>query len=269
MFTPAEIYDNYTKVAKVKTSLVWYKMLILAALAGLFIAFGAATATIASSGLSGSAAALVKGAVFPVGLILVVICGAELFTGNSLLIAPVIGGEVKLKGMLKNWGIVYAGNLIGGVLLAVIVVYSRVMNDAAVDACVAIAAGKCNMNFGYMLLRGIPCNMLVCLAVWAAMASKSAAGKILALYLPIFAFVVCGFEHSVANMYYLSAGLMAGSAPGLNIGNSLLCLLASTIGNIIGGGLIAIAYHAVYRKKKSETSAGSSETTPATENSES
>ena len=231
MKSPAEIAQNYIKIAQGKTAQKWYKLLILAVLAGAFIAFGAAVATAAGAN-AGSNAALIKGLVFPVGLILVVVCGAELFTGNCLLISP---------------------------LIAVLVVFSHALGPnsgepaAVVNACVEAARLKSTMGFGDALLRGILCNMLVCLAVWASMASTSTAGKIFAVYLPVLAFVVCGFEHSVANMYYLSAGLMAGAeygitAAGLNIGNALLyCLLPSTIGNIIGGFLIGGAYHTVYR----------------------
>ncbi len=257
MKSPAEIAQNYIKVAQGKTTQKWYKLLILAVLAGAFIAFGAAVAT--TAGAYASNAALVKGLVFPVGLILVVVCGAELFTGNCLLISPLIGKDIKVGGFFKNLGIVYAGNFLGGLLIAVFVVYSHALGDSkesvVVAACVKAAELKSNMGFGYALLRGILCNMLVCLAVWAAMASTSTAGKILAVYLPVLAFVVCGFEHSVANMYYLSAGLMAGveygiTAAGLSVGNALLyCLLPSTIGNIIGGFMIGGAYHAVYRTK--------------------
>lgn len=252
MFSPQEIAQNYVNVAKNKTSLKWYKALILAVMAGIFISFGAAVATAGSAGVTGSQANLIKGAVFPVGLVLVVVCGAELFTGNCLLISPAIGRDIKATSMLKSWGIVYGGNLIGSVLIAVLVVYSHVQNEAVTAACVATAAAKCNLSFGDAFLRGILCNMLVCLAVWASMASKSVGGKILAVYLPVLTFVVCGFEHSVANMYYLTAGLLAGANAeiGLTFGNALLCLLASTLGNIVGGGCIALAYHGAYRNRK-------------------
>lgn len=251
MYAPDEIYQNYITAAKNKTSAVWYKTLILAVLAGVFIAFGAAASTAASATFNGSAASIIKAAVFPVGLTLVVICGAELFTGNCLLLIPAVSKDIKLSALLKNLGIAYAGNLIGSVLIAVIVVYSGVQTEAVNLACIATAANKCNMNFGIALLRGIPCNMLVCLAVWSAMSSKSTAGKIAALYLPIFAFVICGFEHSIANMYYLTAGLLSGNADGLNIGNALLyCLLPTTFGNILGGTVIALAFYVIFKQKK-------------------
>lgn len=255
--------ENYIIAAKNKTSARWYKTLVLAVLAGAFIAFGAALSTAAASGRSGMDAALVKGAVFPVGLILVVVCGAELFTGNNPLLLPALNRDIKPSAMFKNWGIVYGGNLIGGVLIAVLVVFGGVMGDAdgsIVQACIATAANKCNMDFGSILLRGILCNMLVCLAVWASTACKNHGEKILAVYLPVFAFVVLGFEHSVANMYYLSAGLITGArfsitVAGLNIGYALLNLLAATLGNMIGGCLIATAYWLANKEKKAPPSA--------------
>ena len=255
--------ENYIIAAKNKTSARWYKTLVLAVLAGAFIAFGAALSTAAASGRSGMDAALVKGAVFPVGLILVVVCGAELFTGNNLLLLPALNRDIKPSAMFKNWGIVYGGNLIGGVLIAVLVVFGGVMGDAdgsIVQACIATAANKCNMDFGSILLRGILCNMLVCLAVWASTACKNHGEKILAVYLPVFAFVVLGFEHSIANMYYLSAGLITGArfgitVAGLNIGYALLNLLAATLGNMIGGCLIATAYWLADKEKKAPPSA--------------
>ncbi len=247
MFTPSEISKNYIAVAKAKTSQKWYKLIVLAVLAGAYIAFGGALATAASVGMSGAQASLVKGAVFPLGLILVVVCGAELFTGNCLLFAPAVNRDIRVGGLLKNLGCAYVGNLIGGVLIAAIVVFCGAISP---DAIAAAATAKATLPFGEALLRGIACNMLVCLAVWAAMASKSTVGKIVALYLPVFAFVACGFEHSVADMYYLFAGLMTGKGgAALTFGNSMLCLLAATIGNIIGGAAIALAYNFVYGKR--------------------
>ena len=253
MYTIYETYQNYIAVAQGKTSAKWYKTLILAVFAGAFIAFGAAASSAASATFSGSAASVLKAAVFPIGLTLVIFFGAELFTGNCLLVAPAVGKDIKLTHLFKNWGIVYGGNLLGSVLIAVIVVYSGVQTGAVKDACITVAANKCNMNFGIALLRAIPCNILVCLAVWFALSAKSAAGKILALYLPVFAFVVCGFEHSVANMYYLTAGLLSGNSEGLNVGNAILnCLIPTTLGNIIGGCIIALTLYFLHGRKKTD-----------------
>ena len=248
MHTPYETYLNYITVAKNKASAKWYKTLLLAVFAGAFIAFGAVASNFAAASFSGSGASIAKASVFPIGLTLVIFFGAELFTGNCLLIAPAVGKDIKITALLKNWGIVYGGNLIGSILLAVIVVYSGVQTGAVKDACILTASNKCNLNFGIAILRAIPCNMLVCLAVWFALSSKSAIGKIISLYLPIFAFVVCGFEHSVANMYYLTAGLLSGSGEGLNVGNAILnCLIPTTLGNILGGAIIALSLHFIYK----------------------
>lgn len=249
------VATDYIEIAKVKTSAPWHRTLILAVMAGAFIALGGAVATIASAGLSGAQAALVKGAVFPLGLMLVVVCGAELFTGNCLFALPLLNRDIKLGRALKNLGIVYSGNLVGSVLIATLVVFGHAMGDGAAAACVATAVAKCSLGFGDVFLRGILCNMLVCLAVWSSVAAKNVGGKLLAVYMPVFAFVVCGFEHSVANMYYLSAGLMAQAELGLavtaTLGDGLLyCLLPSTLGNIVGGALIGVAFWAVNRSGK-------------------
>lgn len=255
MFSPKEIAQNYVAVAQGKVNQKWYKILILAVLAGAYIAVGAVLSTVASSGMTGTQAALIRGAVFPVGLMLVVICGAELFTGNCLLTAPAINKDIAPKPLFKCLGVSYLGNFIGGVLIALLVVFSHAMGGSAAEACVNIAATKCSLSFFDSLLRGIMCNILVCLAVWASMASKSISGKILAVYLPIFAFVVCGFEHSVANMYYLTAGFLTSaeyaiSSNGLGFFGAVFNnLIPVTLGNIIGGVLIAVAYWAVYLKK--------------------
>ncbi len=261
MNQPKDIASNFIGVAKGKTSQAWYKILILAVLAGAFIALGGAFAGMAGAGFTGTQASLIKGAVFPLGLILVVICGAELFTGNCLLIAPLMNKDIKVTGMLKNWGIAYIGNFIGAVVIATLIVLSHLYGQTGETitqsglACLSTAAAKCNAGFWDTFIRGILCNMLVCLAVWAAMSSKNAVGKIFAVYMPVFAFVVCGFEHSIANMFYITSGLITSAVykipvSGLNFGNGLAYnLIPSTLGNIIGGALIALAYWAVYFKR--------------------
>ena len=244
MYTGYETADNYKKTAEIKTSAKWYRTLILAALAGMFIALAGALATVAGTAGEGMKATLIKAAVFPAGLILVVLTGSELFTGNCLLLAPMLSKNIKITLTLKNLGIVYAGNLIGSVAVAILTVYSGAL-DGAANAIVLTAAYKCGMGFGTALLRAVLCNVLVCFAVWCSLTSKSATGKILAVYPPIFAFVALGAEHSVANMYYLSAGLLASAkygivADSLNVGNALLySLLPTTIGNVIGGTVFA------------------------------
>lgn len=257
MYTGYETANNYKLTAESKTNNNWYKTLILAIYAGCFIALAGALATVAGTAGEGTASTLIKAAVFPIGLILVILTGSELFTGNCLLLAPAINKNIKIRGLFKNLSIVYAGNLAGSVFIALIVVYSGIMSDAAANAAVSAAAYKCNLNFGEALLRAVPCNILVCFAVWCSMSCKSATGKILAAYFPIFAFVVCEFEHSVANMYYLTSGFLISAKYGitessLNVGNALLNgLLASTIGNIIGGMLfVALPLWLIFFRNK-------------------
>ncbi len=257
MYTQKEVAQNYVNIAQAKTSQKWYKMLVLAVFAGAFIALAGFTATVAGSAYDGIQSVLIKAAVFPVGLILVTLTASELFTGNCILLAPVLSKDVKITSMLKNLGIVYLGNLLGSVIIALLAVYCGAMNASIANATIQCASLKCNANFLEAFLRAIPCNILVCLAVWTSMSSKSTSGKILAVYMPIFAFVVCGFEHSVANMYYLTAGLLASAktgvaAAGLTVGKSLLyCLLPTTLGNIIGGMVfVALPLWLVHFKKE-------------------
>ncbi|MCM1042845.1 MAG: formate/nitrite transporter family protein [Corallococcus sp.] len=254
MYTPKEIAANYIDIAKSKTSAKWYKTLVLAVLAGMFIALAGALATVAGASVDAKASLLVKAAVFPLGLILVVLAGSELFTGNCLLLAPTLSKDIKISAVLKNLGIVYGGNLVGSVLVALVTVYGGTFGDGT--SIILAANAKCSMTFAECLLRAIPCNILVCLAVWISMASKTVTGKILAVYLPIFAFVACGFEHSVANMFYLSAGFWATAkygvtAENLTAVNALVNnLLPATIGNVIGGTVfVALPYWFVYLKK--------------------
>lgn len=257
MYTGYETANNYKLTAKNKTTDKWYKIFISAIFAGMFIALAGALATVAGTASEGVSSTLIKAAVFPTGLILVTLTGSELFTGNCLLLAPAVNKDVKIGSLFKNLSIVYAGNLAGSVLVAVITVYSGIMSDTVANAAVNAAVYKCNLNFGEALLRAVPCNILVCFAVWCAASCKSATGKILVVYPPIFAFVACGFEHSVANMYYITAGLLTSTKYGvdaatLNVGGSLLNgLLASTIGNIIGGmGFVAVPIWLMFFRSK-------------------
>jgi len=256
MNSPKEIALSYIAVAKGKTAQPWWKTLLLGIMAGMFISLGGMIAISASCHKTGVESAIIKGLVFPMGLILVVLCGSELFTGNCLLFAPVLSKDISAKGMLKNLAFTYLGNIVGSIVVALLVVYSGNLSSAAVDMTVAIANSKSAMSFGEVVIRGILCNILVCIAVWASMAGKTPASKILGLYLPIFAFVVLGYEHCVANMYYFSAGIFASAkygvastmtATGVLVNN----MLAATLGNMIGGmGFVALPYWAVFLKNK-------------------
>ena len=270
MNSPKEVAQNYIAIGSAKTKLPAAKMLVLGILAGMFIALAGVGATVASSTIaSASLAKLIGAAVFPTGLAMVLIAGSELFTGNCLLIIPVLEKEATVGGMIKNWFFVYIGNLIGGVLIAALTAYGgtfSLFGGAAASSVMNTAVAKISMTFGDALIRGILCNFLVCIAVWMAFAAKDIVGKIAGLYLPIMLFVLSGYEHSIANMYYIPAGLFASRysvySDAVNtIDPSKLAKLSwsamfaknivpVTLGNIIGGLLlVGIGYWFVYLRE--------------------
>lgn len=179
---------------------------------------------------------------------MVVLAGSELFTGNCLLIIPLLEREIRLRALLRSWALVYLGNFLGSVLVAGLCSAAGTL-DVVRDAVIATAEMKATLPFGAALLRGVLCNFLVCIAVWMSQVGESAAEKFIGLYGPIFVFVLCGFEHSIANMFYLPAGIFLGANVGWG-GFLLSNLLPVTLGNIVGGCLVGIVYRAVYLKKK-------------------
>ena len=248
MLSSKEITKKWETIANGKASLSVANLLLLGILAGMFIAFGALGSTIVSSGVGGGLGKLLGACVFPTGLILVVMAGAELFTGNCLMAGPALFGKVKWTGVLKNWMLVYLGNMCGAFLLSALVYHSGLMANADLAAAAkSIAANKCALSFGEALLRGVGCNILVCGAVWMASGAQNAGGKAVLCFFPIMLFVACGFEHSVANMYYIPLGMQLG-AEGASIACYLLSnLLPVTLGNIIGGAGLAMIYAAIYK----------------------
>lgn len=255
MYTPAEIVEKVVEAGEKKTRLSILNMLILGVFAGAFIALAGVAATFANV----YAGKLAGACVFPCGLAMVVIAGSELFTGNSLIVMSVLEKRSTVAGMLKNWLFVYLGNLIGSLLVVCLTVYGGVFSGAEVSAAlVTAAAGKASLDFSAAVLKGILCNFLVCIAVWMSFAPKTVSGKLLAVFFPIMAFVISGFEHSVANMFYLPAGILTAArygiaAPGLTLGNALVHnLLPVTLGNILGGMvLVGCGYYAAYLRKNS------------------
>lgn len=252
--TPREIADTALQSGLVKCSLSAKQVLVLAILAGAYIAFAAEGSTMAVHDISGvGLARFLSGVIFSTGLMLVVICGAELFTGNTLIYMGYLEGKVSLTAMLKNWVLVYSGNLIGSVLLAVMMDASGLwsINNFLHGAyALKLAIGKVNLTFGEAFFRGILCNWLVCLAVWLAYAAKDISGKIWGIFFPIMLFVTSSFEHSVANMYYLTAGLLLKNSKAvaalssgydidkLNMYSAVFNnLVPVTLGNIVGGAL--------------------------------
>ena len=243
--------------------------------AGMFIAFGGfAGQTISHSIENVGLAKFATGAVFPVGLMLVVIAGAELFTGNNLIIIGYMDGKITLSQLLRNWVIVYLGNFVGSIFLAFMVSQSGLfsVSGGLLGATVIKAAiGKASLPFGQAIVRGILCNIIVVLAVWMAIAAKDIASKILAIWFPIMLFVMSGFEHSIANMYFIPAGIFAKSNSAyveagnitaeslskLNVGGLLSNLIPVTIGNIIGGAIIiGLGYWYIYRYTPLQSSQG-------------
>jgi len=231
---------------------------VLSLLAGFYIAFGAQLSTVVTQDAAlftgQGIARLLGGSVFSIGLMLVVICGAELFTGNSLLTGAALHGEISWAKLLENWGLVLAGNFIGSLFFAWLMFESRLWEQGTVaDQAIRIAAYKCKLSFSTAFIRGILCNWLVCLAVFMATSARDVSGKLLACYIPIMTFVASGFEHSVANMYFIPTGLFVSaelqrSDPALNwygfvVGN----LMPVTLGNIVGGVVfVACAYWYVH-----------------------
>lgn len=250
-YSPREMAVLVEAVGVQKTHLPLLQMFTLGVLAGAFIAFGAMFYTIVVTGsdLGFGVTRLVGGIAFSVGLVLVLIGGAELFTGNNLIVMAWAARKVTSAAVLKNWVVVYAANFVGAVGSAVLVYFSGILNlaDGAVGAqAAAIAASKLSLTPLESFTRGILCNTLVCLAVWLCYASRQVSGKILAIVFPISAFVALGFEHSVANMYLLPVGMLAGEGI-VRILPILSNLLPVTLGNIVGGAvLVALVYWAVY-----------------------
>ncbi|MBQ9605822.1 MAG: formate/nitrite transporter family protein [Lachnospiraceae bacterium] len=261
MYSPEEIAKRYSLVGASKTSQGLGRMFVLAIFAGAFIALGAFGSQVVSVGASvASVGRLLSALVFPVGLLMVLVAGAELFTGNSLIIVSVLDGKTSVIKMLRNWGVVYAGNFAGSVLVALLLVYSHsysLFDEGLAKTAVNTAVSKIGLSFGDAFFRGVLCNILVCIAVWISFSAKELAGKILGLFLPIMLFVVSGYEHCVANMYFLPAGLLVTREYGLQEGASItwnsifVCnLLPVTIGNIIGGAcLVGCGYYYTYLKE--------------------
>lgn len=269
---PAEIADYTINTSIDKVNGKFINLLVLSILAGAFIAFAAEGSNMAAFNLFAEPntyglGKVLAGVVFGTGLMLVVLAGGELFTGNTMILAAVFDGKVKVGKMLRNWTIVYIGNLIGALFIAYMMVNSGLFSSGASMLGVVtlkIAVYKVNLSFLQAMFLGIMCNWLVCLAVWMSYGAESMIGKIFSIFFPIWLFITSGFEHSVANMYYIPAGIMIKSnstfleMSGLSqealssltwINFFIENLIPVTIGNIIGGGLlVGTAYWLAYKK---------------------
>lgn len=264
---PSEMAAKAEEIGVKKANLDFMSTLALGILAGAFIALGAvfATVTAAGSTLPYGLTRLLTGIVFSLGLILVVVGGAELFTGNNLIVMAWVAGKVPLSRLLRNWLVVYVGNFVGAISVALMIFVSKQYTfggGAVGQTALAITAGKLNLGFVQAMVLGILCNTLVCLAVWMSFSARSTTDRILAVIPPIAAFVAAGFEHSIANMYFIPVGLLIHSNPGFvaEIGGADLSaftwldfvtrnLIPVTIGNIIGGGiLVALVYWFIFQR---------------------
>ncbi|MBA7517274.1 putative formate transporter 1 [subsurface metagenome] len=247
---PSAIAEEAVGLGKAKTLMGWGRLLVLGFLAGAYIAFGSQLAVTTAAGIPWiGLQKLIFGAVFPVGLMLVVIAGSELFTGNCML--PVIAclqKKGRWRGLAKNWLGSYIGNFAGAVFCAyfLAVATGLFLTEPWYGYISSIAQTKCSLSFAEAFWRGVGCNWLVCLAVWLAIGSEDIVGKVFAIQFPIMAFVALGFEHSVANMFFIPAGIFATNA--VTWGAFLIDnLLPVTLGNIVGGGLfVAVIYWWVY-----------------------
>ena len=273
LLSPAEIAQFASDAGVKKAGLSWWRQLLLGVMAGMFIAIAGNGASIAGySASSVGIGKMLSGVLFGAGLLMVLLAGAELFTGNCLMAISVLDKKIRTSAMIKNWFFVYIGNAIGGIGYSFLMSFTTQLSmDGNKLAAYSIntAVSKCNLEFTNAFVMGIFCNVLVCIAVWVSYASKDVVGKIVAMYFPIWVFVTAGYEHCIANMYFVPMGIFAKSNPdyvqaamnqygltsaqidSLNWGNFAWDnLVPVTIGNIIGGSVfVGLVYWLVYIRK--------------------
>ncbi|MDR1917104.1 MAG: formate/nitrite transporter family protein [Synergistaceae bacterium] len=258
-FSPIEVTKNYAVSGVKKSERSFGRMFILSLLAGLMIAFGAASVNTATHSIGNvSAARVISGLLFPFGLGMVMLCGAELFTGNCMIAVSVLEGMLSTSRMLRSWICVYIGNFAGSILLAAGCAFFGQFDYSGGGLAlftIRVAAAKCAIPFFSGVILGFFCNVLVCLGVLCSISAKDTAGRILGAYIPVSLFVICGFEHSIANMYFIPAGIFASRMvkystlavqAGLDVSSltwqNFLTqnLLPVTIGNIAGGVFVGV-----------------------------
>ena len=262
-YSPKEIAERVENIGVAKANLPLLSQVALGVLAGGFIGLGAMffTLVVSDANLSFAVARVLGGVAFSLGLILVVVAGAELFTGNNLLVMAAVAGRISASRFLQNLIVIYLVNFVGAAGLAGLVAVSGhwEMADSVIGkTAVSIAASKCALPFGEAFFKGVLCNVLVCLAVWLAMSGRTVTDKVLAIVFPVTAFVACGFEHSVANMYFIPLGVFlreqvvtsgAVNLEMLNWTGLMSNLLPVTLGNLVGGaGMVGLVYWVIYRR---------------------
>ena len=268
IFTPTEITDNYMKASVGKAASPAWRLFVLAVAAGLLIGLGGVTSSTAAHALDNAGMVrLVSGLIFPVGLMMVILMGTELFTGNALMITAALDGRITWARLARNWGIVFAGNLVGAVLLAACMAFFGQLNIGGGDLAVytaMVGAAKSSMPWMNAFVLGVFCNLMVCIAVYQANTAQDTAGRILGIFFPIMGFVLAGFEHCVADMYYVPAGIFAylnpaytGMIDAAGVNTAVLTfgqfvtanLIPVTLGNIVGGVLVGLTMYACHRTK--------------------
>lgn len=281
LYTPKQVLQKYMKGCVNKSTSPIWRTVLLGIMAGAFIAFGAAASSVSMYGIPNvGISRTIGGVVFPIGLMMIILVGGELFTGNCLMITGALDKRYRALAVVKNLALVFFSNLVGASFVAIMIVNSGQLHyseDALGAYVIKTAVAKANLPFGTAFISGILCNILVCVAVFMAAGAKDAAGKVWTIFFPIFVFVICGFEHCVANMYYLSAGIFAaGNADfankamelygytdkqlaSLNLQSMFVNnLLPVTLGNIVGGMVcVGLPVFFLYREKK-----GNSEIAP-------
>ena len=273
MYSQTETAERVAAAGEKKAKNDPVRLLLLAILAGIFVALSGAGANTAACLIENAAVAKLVGAlVFPVGLGMILIAGGELFTGNCLIIVSVLEGRASPLGMFKNWFFVYVGNFIGSIIVSFMCSYCgqyALLGGAVARGAASGAIYKVSLGFWPAFGLAVLCNVVVCTAVWMAYGSNTAEGKAISIYLPVMLFVLAGLEHCVANAYFVSAGIFANLNPaysaaleGLNglesltVGNFLFkSMLPSTLGNIVGGVLLGACYWYTFLKKDSSRSA--------------
>lgn len=272
MNTPAEVIETNINAGVVKANLPLGRMILLGIMAGAFIAIGGSSSNVAVHSIADvGLARTLAGCIFPVGLMMIVLIGGELFTGNCLMIMGVLDKKFKAVKMIRNLVVVYLSNLIGALVVDALVFYSGQYDytGGALGAyTIKAALTKSAMSFDKAFISGIMCNILVCAAILTAAAAKDIGGKLLAIFFPIWAFVVAGYEHCVANMYYIPAGMFAASNPdyvakaeelygitakqcaSLSVSGMVHNLIPVTLGNIVGGSVcLGCMCFLIYRKE--------------------
>lgn len=268
-FTPPQMLEKTSAAGITKSSLRFLPLLLLSILAGMYIAFGGVFSTVIATGtntvLPYGIVKLLQGLAFSLGLILVVVGGAELFTGNMLMIIPFLERKIDINSLLRNWLVVYIGNFAGSLVVALLIISagSYQLNGGLLGTTMlSIADAKMHYSFFQAVSLGILCNVLVCLAVWISYSARNTADKIISIIFPISAFIAAGFEHSVANMYLIPVALMLKNLdPGFVTGSGLSLsaltwgdfflhnLLPVTLGNMVGGVFfVGVAYFLAYHR---------------------